>query len=100
MIEEVKNAFTVRLEEKDWLDDTTKERCKEKVEAITQMVAYPDQIDNDTYLNELYTVVGFCTALCTVMAIVIGLISTPRSTYLTLRPIWQHNSSKDAYLAQ
>ena len=63
MIEEVKNAFIVRLEEKDWLDAITIERCKEKVEAITQMVAYPQQIDNDTYLNELYAVVSFCTTL-------------------------------------
>ena len=63
MIEEVKSAFIVRLEEKDWLDNITKERCKEKVEAITQMVAYPDQIDNDTYLNELYTAVGFCITM-------------------------------------
>ena len=63
MIEEVKNAFIVRLEEKDWLDATTIERCKEKVEAITQMVAYPQQIDNDTYINQLYAVVSFCTTL-------------------------------------
>ena len=67
MIEEVKSAFIVRLEEKGWLDNTTKERCKEKVEAITEMVAYPDQIDNDTYLNELYAAVGFCTTIYTVM---------------------------------
>ena len=61
MIEEVKDAFKVRLQEKDWLDDTTKKRCVEKVEAITKMVAYPDQIDNDTYLNELYEDVSWFT---------------------------------------
>ena len=61
MIEEVKDAFKVRLQEKDWLDDTTKKRCVEKVEAITKMVAYPDQIDNDTYLNELYEDVSWLT---------------------------------------
>ena len=55
---EIKDAFKVRLEEKDWLDNVTKERCVEKVDAITQMVAYPDQIDNDTYLNDLYAEVG------------------------------------------
>jgi endothelin-converting enzyme len=54
MIEEVKEAFKSRLEDKDWLDDTTKERCAEKVDAMTEMVAYPDQISNDTYLDELY----------------------------------------------
>ena len=54
MIEEVKTAFKVRLQEKAWLDETTKKRCEEKVDAITKMVAYPDQIDNDTYLNNQY----------------------------------------------
>ena len=63
MIEEVKEAFKTRLEEKDWLDDTTKERCAAKVDAITEMVAYPDQIYNDTYLNELYARVGLPAAL-------------------------------------
>ena len=58
MIEEVKEAFKSRLEDKDWLDNTTKERCAEKVDAITEMVAYPDQISNDTYLDELYALVS------------------------------------------
>ena len=30
----------------------------DKVDAITQMVAYPDQIFNDTYLEDLYAEVG------------------------------------------
>ena len=60
MIEEVKDAFKVRLYEKDWLDNVTKQRCAEKVDAITEMVAYPEQIDNDTYLNELYAEVSMC----------------------------------------
>ena len=54
MIAEVKDAFILRIEEKKWLDDTTRKRCVEKVDAITEMVAYPDQIDNDTYLDALY----------------------------------------------
>lgn len=54
MIEEVKDAFKVRLEEKDWLDNITKKRCVEKVDAISEMVAYPEQIDNNTYLDDLY----------------------------------------------
>ena len=58
MIEEVKEAFKSRLEDKDWLDDTTKERCAEKVDAMIEMVAYPDQISNDTYLDELYALVS------------------------------------------
>ena len=30
----------------------------DKVDAITQMVAYPDQIFNDSYLENLYAEVG------------------------------------------
>ena len=61
MIEEVKEAFKMRLEEKEWLDNTTKERCVEKVNAISEMVAYPNQTDNDTYLNALYAGVRVLT---------------------------------------
>jgi len=39
---------------KTWLDDITKELSRGKVDAITQMVAYPDQIFNDSYLEALY----------------------------------------------
>ncbi len=61
MIGEVKTAFKQRLETDDWLDNTTKTRCVEKVNAITQMVAYPDQIENSTYLDELYAEVSRCS---------------------------------------
>ena len=50
----MKVAFKERLETRNWLDEVTKERSKEKVDAISKMVAYPDQIHNDTYLNDLY----------------------------------------------
>ena len=58
MISEVKNAFKQRLMGRGWLDSTTKQRSVDKVDAITQMVAYPDQIFNDTYLEDLYAEVG------------------------------------------
>ena len=34
MAEQIKNAFKQRIAEKDWLDDATKKRTKEKVLAI------------------------------------------------------------------
>ena len=58
MVGEVKEAFKARLKEKEWLDNTTRDRCAEKVDAITEMVAYPEKIENDTYLNQLYAVVN------------------------------------------
>ena len=55
MIESVKRAFIERLDNVNtWLDEETKAASKEKVNAITKMVAFPDQLYNDTYLNELY----------------------------------------------
>ena len=61
MIEAVKSAFIERLENtNDWLDEQTKAASKEKVRAITKMVAFPDQLFNDTYLNNLYADVSLC----------------------------------------
>ena len=67
MIENIKTAFKQRLDESDWLDDTTKERSKEKVDAITKMVAYPDQVFNDTYLNEFYSAVSSTHAVVAIL---------------------------------
>ena len=54
MIDTVKVAFNERLDKNEWLDSTTRNVSKEKVDAITKMVAFPDQLFNDTYLNDLY----------------------------------------------
>ena len=53
MIKNVKEAFKDRLNElgNDWLDDESRRRSIEKVDAITQMVAYPDRIMDNNYVN-------------------------------------------------
>lgn len=58
MIDTVKNAFKERLDKNDWIDDATRQASKDKVDAITKMVAYPDEISNVTYLNDLYAEVS------------------------------------------
>ena len=58
MIDAVKNAFKERLDNNEWIDDATRQASKDKVDAITKMVAYPDEISNVTYLNELYSEVS------------------------------------------
>ena len=58
IIDTVKNAFKERLDKNSWVDDTTRQASKDKVDAITKMVAYPDQLSNTTYLNELYAEVS------------------------------------------
>ncbi len=54
VIDNIKTAFKERLDNNDWLDSDTKTKCKDKVDAITEQVAYPDHLFNDTYLNGLY----------------------------------------------
>lgn len=54
MIPEVKKAFKERVNDSTWLEDPTKVKCDEKVEAITQRVAYPELIFHDSYVNGLY----------------------------------------------
>ena len=63
MIESVKTAFIKRLDQNQWLDEVTREASKEKVKAISKMVAYPDQLFNDTYLNTLYADVSSVTTI-------------------------------------
>ena len=54
MISQVKKAFKERVNSSSWLVDSTKKKCDEKVDAVTQRVAYPDLIYHDPYLNRLY----------------------------------------------
>ncbi|XP_064384785.1 endothelin-converting enzyme homolog isoform X2 [Halichondria panicea] len=54
VVDNIKSAFKERLDANTWLDATTKEKCKDKVDAITKQVAYPDQLFDDNYLNGLY----------------------------------------------
>ena len=58
IIDAVKNAFKERLDNNSWIDDSTRQASKDKVDAITKMVAYPDEISNKTYLNALYSEVS------------------------------------------
>ena len=54
MISAVKTAFKQRVNSSTWLDPFTKEKCNEKVDDISQRVAYPSLIYHDSYLNTLY----------------------------------------------
>ena len=54
MISQIKEAFKDRLTKNTWIDEYTKKECKDKVDAITQRVAYPDLIHYDSYVDKLY----------------------------------------------
>ena len=53
MVDYVKAAFKDRINElgDDWLDDLSRQRSLEKVDALTQMVAYPDDLMDNNYVN-------------------------------------------------
>ena len=53
MVGEIKEAFKKRLDKKDWLDDFTKGETLEKVNNVIAKVAYPAQLFNDDYLNDM-----------------------------------------------
>ena len=55
----IKNAFKEELMKLDWLDNQSRLASIEKVDAIIEQIAYPDQIFNDSYLNYLYDDVCF-----------------------------------------
>jgi len=54
MVVELRQAMRERVGSREWLDEETRKRATEKVDAITDMIAYPDQILNDTYLDWVY----------------------------------------------
>lgn len=43
IVENVRNAYKVRMEHLDWMSDTTRERAIHKLMAITKKVGYPDK---------------------------------------------------------
>lgn len=53
MIDYVKEAFKERINElgDDWLDNFSRQRSLEKVDAVAEMVAYPDDIMDNDYVN-------------------------------------------------
>ena len=57
MTKYIMEAFKDRINElgNEWLDDVSRQRSLEKVDAIGEMIAYPDNIMDDDYLNGLYT---------------------------------------------
>ncbi|CAL1541739.1 unnamed protein product [Lymnaea stagnalis] len=54
MIHDIRNAFYELLDEADWMDEPTRIVAKEKAEAISEKIGYPDSIFNDTALNAEY----------------------------------------------
>uniref|UniRef100_UPI00397FEF28 hypothetical protein n=1 Tax=Salmonella sp. s55044 TaxID=3159677 RepID=UPI00397FEF28 len=54
MIQEVKSAFINTLPDNEWMDDTTRQRAKEKAEAVVDRVGHPEWIENPASLDAYY----------------------------------------------
>ncbi|BFZ23132.1 hypothetical protein BsWGS_26171 [Bradybaena similaris] len=55
MIRGLQDAFNKLLDDLDWMDDDTKKVAREKNEHISAKIGYPEEITNDTYLENYYT---------------------------------------------
>ena len=52
---ELKAALEQRINSKDWLDSTTKQRALDKAKAIIEQLVYPQRIANNSFLESLYS---------------------------------------------
>lgn len=54
MSKNVLKAFREIVDESDWLDEETKEKAREKIEAMLVYIGYPDDIGNSSFIDSLY----------------------------------------------
>jgi len=54
MIHDIRHVFLANLDKVDWMDDVTKEKAKEKAEAIRENIGYPSYLTNKTALGMMY----------------------------------------------
>lgn len=59
MLDDVKNAFKIQLEEVDWMSNISKAKAVKKLSAMKAMIAYPDEMNrNTTAIDEIYKTVS------------------------------------------
>ncbi|MEJ7646234.1 MAG: M13 family metallopeptidase [Chryseolinea sp.] len=59
LVDNLKKAFETRINNLDWMSDSTKTKAKEKLQAFTEKIGYPDKwrdysnvkVSNDTYFE-------------------------------------------------
>lgn len=54
MVNDLRNVFTELIDNVPWMDNSTRERAKEKAAVMTTHIAYPDELLDDKKLAELY----------------------------------------------
>jgi predicted metalloendopeptidase len=58
MIKYLRESFRVLVGESDWLDDSTKNKSLEKLDAFVENVGYPDWILDNQQLDNYYNLVN------------------------------------------
>lgn len=59
MVHYIRNEFLNILEQVDWMDEETKREAKAKADAISAYIGYPDELLNDTLVEDLYSGLEF-----------------------------------------
>jgi predicted metalloendopeptidase len=58
MVKYLRDSFRVLVGESDWLDDSTKNKSLEKLDAFVENVGYPDWILDNQQLDNYYNLVN------------------------------------------
>ncbi|CAG5124583.1 unnamed protein product, partial [Candidula unifasciata] len=59
MIHNIREAFNELLEENEWMDEQTKRFAREKANAMTERIGYPDYITDPVQLDAKYETLSF-----------------------------------------
>ena len=54
MVNLIRDEFVEMLNQLDWMDDKTRENALRKAHAIYSVVGYPDELKNDTLIDDYY----------------------------------------------
>ena len=57
LVDYIVGAFRARIQSRDWLSDFSRQQSLKKLAALTTNIAYPDEIFNDDYVDDLYRTV-------------------------------------------
>ncbi|KAI1296514.1 Membrane metallo-endopeptidase-like 1 [Halotydeus destructor] len=54
MVNYIHKEFLLILDEVDWMDESTRQKARDKAHAITSYIGYPDELLNNTKVGSLY----------------------------------------------
>jgi predicted metalloendopeptidase len=54
IINELETAMRERIASREWLDEPTRQRALSKLNSIHELVAYPERIRSNDFLNDYY----------------------------------------------